>query len=84
MTDTLNKYLFEDRSVRIEAVHLDQAWRDARAHHQYPDAITRLLKDDQRWHHYSERGRAYVNDRFSKSSMRHQLRGILGLEEVRT
>lgn len=43
MTDTLNKYLFEDRSVRIEAVHLDQAWRDARAHHQYPDAITRLL-----------------------------------------
>lgn len=48
------------------------------------DAIIRLLKDDQRWRHYSEQGRAYVNDRFSKSSMRHQLRGILGLEEVRT
>lgn len=48
------------------------------------DAITRLLKDDQRWRHYSDQGRAYVNERFSKSSMRDQLRGILRLEEVRT
>lgn len=43
MTDTLTKYLFEDRSVRAEAVRLGKTWQDARAHHQYPPAITRLL-----------------------------------------
>ena len=43
MTDTLTKYLFEDRSVRAEAVRLSQTWRDTRAHHQHPPAITRLL-----------------------------------------
>jgi len=43
MTDTLNKYLFEDRSVRAEVVHLSQTWQDTLAHHDYPPAITRLL-----------------------------------------
>jgi len=43
MTDTLTKYLFEDRSVRAETVRLHQTWRDARAHHSYPPALTRLL-----------------------------------------
>jgi len=43
MTDTLTKYLFEDRSVRAETVRLTQTWQDARVHHVYPPAITRLL-----------------------------------------
>jgi len=42
-SDTLGKYLFADRSVRAETVRLAQTWRDARAHHDYPPAITRLL-----------------------------------------
>jgi GT2 family glycosyltransferase/SAM-dependent methyltransferase/predicted nucleic acid-binding Zn-ribbon protein len=45
-------------------------------------AIMRLLREDGSWTTYSQRGRAYVNDRFSKSSMRGQLREILGLEET--
>lgn len=43
MIDTLQKYLFEDRSVRVQTVSLQQTWQDAQAHHQYPPAISRLL-----------------------------------------
>ncbi|WP_028354324.1 Hsp33 family molecular chaperone HslO [Bordetella petrii] len=43
MTDLLKKYLFEDRSVRVEAVRLHQTWLQAQEHHQYPPAIRRLL-----------------------------------------
>jgi len=43
MTDQLKKYLFEDRSVRVQAVRLQQAWQHAQEHHQYPPAVQRLL-----------------------------------------
>ena len=43
MSDQLKKYLFEDRSVRVESVHLEQAWQAAQAHHSYPPAVTALL-----------------------------------------
>jgi len=43
MTDQLKKYLFEDRSVRVQAVRLHQTWLDAQENHQYPPAVQRLL-----------------------------------------
>lgn len=43
MQDTLHKYLFEDHSVRIEAVRLGDAWTQARANHDHPPAVARLL-----------------------------------------
>lgn len=43
MTDLLKKYLFEDRSVRVQAVRLHQTWLDAQVNHDYPPAIKRLL-----------------------------------------
>lgn len=43
MTDLLKKYLFEDHSVRVQAVSLRDTWRHALVHQHYPEAITRLL-----------------------------------------
>ncbi|ARP80905.1 Hsp33 family molecular chaperone [Bordetella genomosp. 8] len=43
MTDLLKKYLFEDRTVRIQAVRLHDTWRAAQVNHDYPPAIKRLL-----------------------------------------
>lgn len=43
MTDLLKKYLFEDRSVRVQAVRLHQTWLDAQVNHDYPPPIKRLL-----------------------------------------
>jgi len=43
MTDFLKKYLFEDRTVRVQAVRLHQTWLEAQTNHQYPLAIKRLL-----------------------------------------
>jgi molecular chaperone Hsp33 len=43
MTDSLKKYLFEDRSVRVQAVRLHDTWRAAQVNHDYPPAIRRLL-----------------------------------------
>lgn len=43
MTDQLKKYLFEDRTVRVQAVRLTDTWSDAQAHHQYPSAVRKLL-----------------------------------------
>ncbi|MEN4923045.1 Hsp33 family molecular chaperone HslO [Achromobacter spanius] len=43
MTDQLKKYLTEDRSVRVQAVRLDDTWKAVQANHDYPPAITNLL-----------------------------------------
>jgi molecular chaperone Hsp33 len=43
MTDLLKKYLFEDRTVRVQAVRLHDTWRSAQVNHDYPLAIKRLL-----------------------------------------
>jgi molecular chaperone Hsp33 len=43
MSDQLKKFLSEDRSVRIESVHIHQAWQTAQAHHSYPPAVAALL-----------------------------------------
>lgn len=43
MPDSLHKFLFEDHSVRVEAVRLGDVWQQVRAHHQYPPAVSRLL-----------------------------------------
>lgn len=43
MTDQLKKYLFEDHSVRVQAVRLHHTWLQAQVHQHYPAAIKRLL-----------------------------------------
>lgn len=43
MPDSIKKYLFEDRSVRIESVRLTHAWQQSQAHHSDPPCVTRLL-----------------------------------------
>lgn len=43
MTDQLKKYLFQDRSVRIQAVRLRDTWQQAQEHHQYSPAVQRLV-----------------------------------------
>jgi molecular chaperone Hsp33 len=43
MSDQLKKFLFEDRSVRIESVHIQQAWQAAQDHHSYPPSVAALL-----------------------------------------
>lgn len=43
MTDQLKKYLFEDGSVRVQAVRLHETWLQAQEHQQYPPAVRRLL-----------------------------------------
>lgn len=43
MTDSLKKYLLEDRTVRVQAVRLHDTWQQAQAHHRYPPAVKRLL-----------------------------------------
>lgn len=43
MQDTLHKFIFEDHSVRVEAVRLGDAWRQTQAQHTYPPAVNRLL-----------------------------------------
>lgn len=43
MTDQLKKYLFEDRSVRVQAVRVHETWQQAQEHHGYPPAVQRLL-----------------------------------------
>jgi molecular chaperone Hsp33 len=43
MTDQLHKYLFEDRTVRVQAVRLQQTWLEARHYQQYPAAVNTLL-----------------------------------------
>lgn len=42
-SDTLKKFLFDDRSVRVESVRIEHAWLSAQAHHQHPAPVTALL-----------------------------------------
>jgi molecular chaperone Hsp33 len=42
-SDALKKFLFDDRSVRIESVRIEHAWLSAQAHQQYPAPVTALL-----------------------------------------
>jgi len=42
-SDSLKKFLFDDRSVRIESVRIEQAWLSAQAHQQFPAPVTALL-----------------------------------------
>jgi len=39
MSDQLKKFLSEDRSVRLESVHMQQTWQAAQAHHTYPPFV---------------------------------------------
>jgi len=43
MADLLKKYLFENRTVKVQALRLHDTWRDAQVHHDYPPAIQRIL-----------------------------------------
>lgn len=43
MPDLLTKYLFADRSVRLQTVDLDVAWQTMQQGHDYPPAVGRLL-----------------------------------------
>lgn len=43
MTDILKKYLFEDHSVRAQAVKLGDAWRTGLAHQSFPPCVQKLL-----------------------------------------
>ena len=42
-TDLTRKFIFEDADVRGEIVHLDGAYREILAIHQYPPGVSRLL-----------------------------------------
>ena len=41
--DSLRRFLFEDLHVRGELVHLDEAWRQVLANHDYPAAVRSVL-----------------------------------------
>lgn len=43
MNDLLKKYLFADRSLRIQTANLQQTWQDARQHQKHPKVIEKLL-----------------------------------------
>lgn len=43
MKDSLKKYLFEDRSVRIQTANLTQTWQDMLAHQTYHPVLRNLL-----------------------------------------
>lgn len=43
MPDQLQKYLFADRTVRVQTLDLSTAWQQIQANHQYPPAVSRLL-----------------------------------------
>lgn len=43
MADILKKYLFENRTVKVQALRLHDTWRDAQVHHDYPPAVQRML-----------------------------------------
>ncbi len=42
-SDGTRRFLFEDADLRGEIVHLDSAYREIIAIHQYPLAVSRLL-----------------------------------------
>lgn len=42
-SDHVRRFIFENRPVRGHWVHLDNAWRELRAHNAYPPLVTELL-----------------------------------------
>jgi molecular chaperone Hsp33 len=42
-TDLVRRFIFENRPVRGHWVHLGEAWRELRAHAQYPPPVTEVL-----------------------------------------
>jgi molecular chaperone Hsp33 len=42
-SDQVRRFIFEKRPVRGHWVHLSRAWRELRAHSQYPPAVSELL-----------------------------------------
>ena len=42
-SDTLRRFLFEGLHARGELVHLDEAWRQIQANHDYPPAVRAIL-----------------------------------------
>lgn len=43
MTDQLKKYLLPDRSTRVQAVHLSDAWKTGLSHQSLPECVQNLL-----------------------------------------
>lgn len=43
MSDTLQRFLFEEAAIRGELVHLDASWREMLALHDYPQPVRNLL-----------------------------------------
>ncbi|MFA7625138.1 MAG: Hsp33 family molecular chaperone HslO [Pusillimonas sp.] len=43
MSNQLKKYLFQDNTVRVQAVRLTDAWQDGLVHQHYPDCVRQLL-----------------------------------------
>lgn len=43
MTDTLKKYLFENRQARVQIVDLHATWQEAQSHQSYPQPVKTLL-----------------------------------------
>ena len=43
MTDTLQKFMFENAAVRGELVELSDTWRQVQQRHDYPKAVRTLL-----------------------------------------
>lgn len=43
MTDQLTKYLFTDRSTRVQTVSLQEAWQTGLHHQPYPEPVQKLL-----------------------------------------
>jgi molecular chaperone Hsp33 len=42
-TDRVRRFIFEERPIRGHWVHLSEAWRELRAHTEYPPAVVELL-----------------------------------------
>ncbi|MBV8782582.1 MAG: Hsp33 family molecular chaperone HslO [Gammaproteobacteria bacterium] len=42
-SDQVRRFIFEDRPVRGHWVHLEQSWRELRAHAEYPAPVSELL-----------------------------------------
>lgn len=43
MKDLLKKYLFADRTIRVQTANLTKTWTDGRHHQQYPKVVENLL-----------------------------------------
>lgn len=43
MSNQLKKYLFQDNTVRVQAVRLTDAWQDGLVHQHFPDSVRQML-----------------------------------------